>query len=226
MQFAKTEASHCSCCGIQCYDPGRDVMVSFVKASTSIGSQYWSNGLLLQLKNNWHMKLINPCSNFINILNGVITRMILPLCSNARGNCPGEPITKVWQGCLRKAFFCLFQCKMKCPDGLENLLVFWDFELFTALMVQVSPMRGWAPGLWHSSDALGTLPIACCVATLPSVSLTGMHSLSHHTAALRAFSFTFVVSSPCPSIWPWFICLLLPVRRAALPGVCHWTKNC
>lgn len=95
MQFAKTEASHCSCWGIQCYDHGRGVMVSFVNASISMGSQHWFNGLLLHLKNNWHMKLMNPCSNSINILNEVITWMILSLCSSARGNCPGEPVTKV-----------------------------------------------------------------------------------------------------------------------------------
>lgn len=40
-----------------------------------------------------------------------------------------------------------------------------------------------APGLWHSSNALGSLPTACHAATLPSVSLTGMPSLSHHTAS-------------------------------------------
>lgn len=34
-----------------------------------------------------------------------------------------------------------------------------------------------------SSHALGTLPSACCVATLPSVSFAGMHSLSYHIAS-------------------------------------------
>lgn len=101
MQFAKMEASCCSCWGIQCWDPGRDVMVSFLKAPISIGSQHWSHGLLLQLENNWHIRLINPCSNSINLLNGVITWMNLPLCSNTRGNCPGDPITVVWQRCPR-----------------------------------------------------------------------------------------------------------------------------
>lgn len=49
---------------------------------------------------------------------------------------------------------------MKCSDQLENLPVFWDFELFTALMVQVPPARGWCiraqtyqQGSWHPPDS-------------------------------------------------------------------------
>lgn len=66
----------------------------------------------------------------------------------------------------------------------------WKTALFSGILNSSQPSwcrcslwEGDASGLWHSSNALGTLPSACCVATLPSVSLTGMHSLSHPTAS-------------------------------------------
>lgn len=101
MQFAKTTASCCRCWGAQHYDPGQCCSF-FLKAPISIAYLHWSQGLLLQLENNWHVRLINPCSNSINLLNGVITWMNLPLCSNVRGKCCSrEPKNMVWQGCPR-----------------------------------------------------------------------------------------------------------------------------
>lgn len=138
--------------------------------------------------------------------------MTLSLSSNARGNRPGEPVTKVWQGCLRKAFFCLFQCKMKCPDGLENLPVFWDFELFTELMVQGVPCERvmhqgsntsamlLAPSqllaVWpHFLLSLSQVCIACLITQLLKhsilIHLCGFLSLSFHLTMI------YLLAAPC-----------------------------
>lgn len=92
---------------------------------------------------------------------------------------------------------------------LENVPVFWDFELFTALMVQVPLHERDAAGLRHISRALGTLLTAClhfslplsqaCIAYLATQLLK--HSLFIHLYGFLRLCFflimTYLFAAPC-----------------------------
>lgn len=177
MQFAKMEASCCSCWGIQYYDPGRDVRASFLKAPISTGSQHWSHGLLLQLENNQHIRLINPCSNSINLLNGVITWMNLPLCSSTyKYGVAGMSEVNIF-------LFVLVQREASWPAGKPpHLLGFWALHSINGAG---APARGWCirvqthqQGSWHPPVyphfllSLSQAGIACLISQLLRHSLS------------------------------------------------------